>query len=72
MLDPAHPCSFVIGKDQVARGIDIMVQEMNEGDQITAIFPSSLAFGDKGSTDFGIQPFTPVVYEVELLRVQSR
>ncbi len=72
MTDPAHPCSFVIGKDQVARGIDIMVQEMNEGDQITAIFPSSLAFGDKGSTDFGIQPFTPVVYEVELLRVQSR
>ena len=71
-LDPAKPCVFEVGKDQVARGIDIMVQEMNEGDQITAVFQSSLAFGDNGSTDFGIPPFTPVVYDVELLRVVGR
>lgn len=70
--DPANPRSFEVGKDQVARGIDIMVREMNEGDQITAIFPSSYAFGDKGSTDFGIPPFTPVVYELELLRVMDK
>ena len=71
-LDPANPFTFEIGKDQVARGIDIIVKEMNEGDQITALFPSSLAFGDKGSTDFDIPPFTPVVYELELLRVKDK
>ena len=70
--DPANPCEFEVGKDQVARGIDIMVQEMNEGDQVTAIFPSSLAFDDKGSTVFNIPPFTPVVYEIELLRVMNK
>jgi len=72
MVDPAHPCVFEIGKDQISRGIDIMVQEMNEGDQITAIFPSSLVFGDKGNAVFEIPPFTPVVYEIELLRVVSK
>lgn len=71
-LDPSNPCTFVVGKDQIARGIDIIVQEMNEGDQITAIFPSSLVFGDKGNTVFDIPPFTPLVYEIELLRVESK
>lgn len=70
--DPAHPRSFEVGKDQVARGIDIIIQEMNEGDQITAIFPSSLAFGDKGDQYLNIPPFTPVVYDIELLRVKNK
>ena len=56
----------------LARGIDIMVQEMNEGDQITVVLPSSLAFGDKGNEAFKIPPFTPVVYEIELLRVKDK
>ena len=70
--DAAHPCTFVAGKEQIARGIDIMVQEMNEGDMITAVFPSTLAFGDKGNEAFKIPPFTPVVYEIELLRVKDK
>jgi FKBP-type peptidyl-prolyl cis-trans isomerase len=45
---------------------------MNEGDQITAVFPSSLVFGDKGDAVFQIPPFTPVVYEIELLRVVGK
>ena len=71
-VDPEHPLKFEVGKDQVARGIDVIVQEMNEGDQITAIFPSSLAFGDKGNEEFKIPPFTPVVYEIELLKVERK
>ena len=71
-LDPAHPCRFEIGKDQVARGLEIIVQEMNEGDQITAILPSSVAFGDKGYEAYRIPPFTPLVYEIELLKVERK
>lgn len=70
-VDPSHPFTFEVGKDQVARGVDVMVQEMNEGDQITVILPSSLAYGDKGSDLFNIPPFTPVVFEIELLRVKD-
>ena len=71
-MDLEHPRSFEVGKDQIARGIDIMVQEMNEGDQITVVLPSSLAFGDKGDEAFKIPPFTPVVYEIELLQVKDK
>lgn len=68
-LDPSHPLSFTIGTGEMSRGIDIMVQEMNEGDQITVILPSSLVFGDNGSEVYNIPPFTPVVYDIELLKV---
>ena len=68
-MDASNPRSFEVGKGQVARGFDVMVLEMNEGDQITVVFPSSLAFGDNGSEEYGIPPFTPVVYDIELLKV---
>jgi len=71
-VDPSHPRVFEIGQHQIARGIEIIVQEMNEGDQITAIIPSSLAFGEKGNEDYGIPPFTPVVFDIELLRVVTK
>lgn len=71
-IDPAHPFTFVVGKDQVARGVDIMVLEMNEGDQISVVLPSSLAYGDKGSDLYNIPPFTPVVFDIELLRVKDK
>ena len=70
--NPAHPRKFEIGKEQVARGVEIIVQEMNEGDVITALLPSSLAFGDKGYEAYNIPPFTPVIYEIELLKVEKK
>lgn len=70
-MDPAKPRSFEVGMGQVARGLDVMVQEMNEGDQITVIFPSSLAFGDNGSAEYKIPPFTPVVFDIELVKVRK-
>lgn len=70
-MDFDNPRVFEVGKGQVARGFDVMVQEMNEGDQITVVFPSSLAFGDNGSDEHNIPPFTPVVYDIELLKVRK-
>lgn len=72
IMDPSHPRTFLVGNEEVMRGVDIMVQEMNEGDQISVIFPSSLAFGDNGSEEYGIPPFTPVVYDIELLKVLKK
>lgn len=67
--DPANPRAFEIGKNQVARGIEIVVQEMNVGDKITAVLPSSLVFGEKGDVLLSIPPNTPLVYDIELLRI---
>lgn len=68
-MDPEHPVTFEIGKDQVARGIDVIVQNMCEGDQVTVVLPSSYVFGEKGSEVFQIPPYTPLVYDVELLKI---
>ena len=67
--DPEHPLTFETGKDQVSRGIDVMVQNMCVGDHVTVVLPSSYAFGDKGNEVFQIPPHTPVVYDIELLRI---
>ena len=68
-LDPNDPFSFELGMGQVARGLDIMLLEMRVGDKITMVLPSSLAFGDKGFVELNIPPYTPLVFEVELLGV---
>lgn len=68
-MDPNNPLTFEVGKDQLARGLDIIVQNMSEGDQVTVVLPSPYAFGEKGFQDFQIPPYTPVVYDVELLRI---
>ena len=68
-MDPEHPLTFEVGKDQVARGMDVMVQNMCVGDQVTVVMPSSYAFGEKGNEVFNIPPYTPIVYDIELLRI---
>jgi FKBP-type peptidyl-prolyl cis-trans isomerase len=67
--DPEHPLTFEAGKDQVSHGIDVMVQNMCVGDQVTVVLPSSYAFGEKGNEVFQIPPYTPVVYDIELLKI---
>lgn len=68
-MNAEHPLTFEVGKEQVARGLDVMVENMCVGDQVTVILPSSYAFGDKGTEIFHIPPYTPVIYDVELLRI---
>jgi len=64
-----EPFTFELGKGQVARAIDIMVSQMSIGDEILMVVPSSLAFGDRGNEQFNILPYTPVVFDVELLNI---
>lgn len=67
--DPADPSVFEVGKGQVPAGWDVLVPYMREGDRVTMILPSSLAFGEKGNEEMNIPPYTPVIYELELLRI---
>lgn len=69
VTDPEHPRSFQVGAEQVAKGIDEIVQQMHVGDDVTCVLPSRKAFGEAGSEFFNIPPYTPVVYRIELLRI---
>jgi FKBP-type peptidyl-prolyl cis-trans isomerase len=67
----SQPFEYVIGaEEQLIKGLEIGVRKMREGEKAKFIIPSHLAFGSSGSSTGIIPPFTTVIYEVELLKVQ--
>lgn len=67
----SQPFEYVIGqKDQLIKGLEIGVCRMREGERAKFIIPSYLAYGSAGSANQIVPPFTTVIYEVELLKVQ--
>lgn len=63
------PFSFRFGDpDQVMKGLETAVHLLREGQEGDFLFPSSMAFGAKG-IDGVIEPYTPVVYTVRLVKV---
>jgi FKBP-type peptidyl-prolyl cis-trans isomerase len=65
------PLQFVYGHQmQVIGGLEKAIGKMNEGDKALVIIPSELAFGADGSVEGIVPPFTPVVFEIELISVK--
>lgn len=66
-----QPFEYVIGaEEQLIPGLVAGVRRMHEGEKAKFIIPSHLAFGSSGSSTGMVPPFTTVIYEVELLKVQ--
>ncbi|HVA97908.1 MAG TPA: FKBP-type peptidyl-prolyl cis-trans isomerase [Bacteroidia bacterium] len=64
------PFQFVMGdQDQVISGLASGISLMKEGGKAKFIIPSQLAFGEDGSSNKMVPPYTTVIYEVELLKV---
>jgi len=60
---------FQLGKpDQVIRAFEIALHHIDVGGKIQVICSSEFAFGEKGSSTGIVPPYTPVVYEIELVR----
>ncbi|PTQ92686.1 FKBP-type peptidyl-prolyl cis-trans isomerase [Mucilaginibacter yixingensis] len=66
-MNPYKPFKFAIGQHQVVPGWDEGLSLMNKGAKATLIFPSSLGYGEQGNGPIG--PFTPLVFEVELVNI---
>ncbi len=68
-----QPFDFVYGTEwQVIKGLEEAISYMTEGEKAIVIMPSELAWGRQGSSTGIIPPFTSVIYEVELLKIESR
>lgn len=66
-----QPFEYIMGADdQLIPGLVSGVRRMREGEKAKFIIPSHLAFGSTGSSTGMVPPFTTVIYEVELLKVQ--
>ncbi|WP_448702614.1 FKBP-type peptidyl-prolyl cis-trans isomerase [Mucilaginibacter sp. AW1-3] len=68
---PYEPIKVVLGAQQVIPGWDEGLLLLNEGSKATFVIPSSIGYGERGypgSDD--IKPFTPLVFELELVKVK--
>lgn len=68
---PVKPYEFILGQQQVIAGWDEGVALMNEGGKATFIIPSGLAYGER---EMGgkIKPYSPLVFDVELVKVLDK
>ena len=65
-----QPFQFVYGTEwQVVKGLEEAIGMMHEGEKSLFILPSDLAFGTEGSSTGIIPPFTSLIFEVEILKV---
>jgi FKBP-type peptidyl-prolyl cis-trans isomerase FkpA len=67
-----QPFQFVYGTEwQVIKGLEEAIGMMYEGEKSLFILPSELGFGNQGSSNSVIPPFTSLIFEVEILKVSS-
>jgi FKBP-type peptidyl-prolyl cis-trans isomerase len=57
--------------DQVLRGLNYVIGNLKLGESAKIILPSRLAFGENGSSDGSVPPYTPLVYEVQLTDIKT-
>lgn len=62
---------FIYGTpDQFIKGLNIVIGSLKKGEFSKIILPSRLAFGELGSSNKFIQPYTPLVYNITLIDIK--
>ena len=65
------PFEFVIGQEgQIIEGLRRALLGLKKGEKAKIILPSRLAFGSGGGSTGSIAPYSPLLYEVEILDVK--
>jgi hypothetical protein len=63
---------FIYGTpDQVLKGLNYVIGKLKLGQNAKILLPSRLAFGEKGSSNGMIPPFTPLIYEIKIIDVKQ-
>lgn len=62
---------FIYGTpDQLLNGLNIVISSLKKNETIKIILPSRLAFGEKGSSNGSVLPYTPLLYKVTIIDIQ--
>lgn len=56
--------------DQLISGLNSMVGSLKKGESTKIIVPSRLAFGERGSSNGDIAPFTPILYNLKIIDIK--
>jgi FKBP-type peptidyl-prolyl cis-trans isomerase FkpA len=63
------PFTFIMGDKSTVPGWEEGISCMRKGGRAVIVVPSSLAYGEEGLEDL-IPPYSPVIYEIEILDVK--
>ncbi len=67
----AQALEFTYGMpDQVVKGLNIIIGRLKKGETAKIILPSRLAFGELGSSNGSIPPYTPLVYNIKIIDIK--
>lgn len=66
---PYTTLNLIVGKGNVIPGFDEGILKMKKGGKAILLIPSSLGYGEQGMPGGMIGPFTPLVFELELVNV---
>jgi FKBP-type peptidyl-prolyl cis-trans isomerase len=69
--DTTKPVKFKLGIGEQIRGLEEGLMLMVPGDKANLIIPSHLAFGNSGDNS-AIPPLSPILINVELIKVNSK
>ena len=70
--DRGRPFQFIIGVGQVIRGWDEGVMQMSLGEHATLHISSEYGYGARGAGGGKIPPHADLIFDVELLEIQSK
>ncbi len=70
-LERKQPFEFILGGGMVIRGWDLGVAGMRVGGKRSLLIPPTLAYGEQGAGGGAIPPNAILLFDVELLAVQS-
>lgn len=63
---------FVYGTpDQLLKGLNYAISHLKLGDNAKIIVPSSLAFGEEGSSNGIVPPYTPLIYQIRIKNIKT-
>lgn len=57
--------------DQLIKGLNYVIKRLKKGQNAKIILPSRLAFGENGSSNGTIAPYTPIIYEISIIDVKN-
>ena len=65
--DAHDPLEYTVGEEPLIKGWDLVMSTLRQGDKVTAIIPSNLAYG---SGTKGIPPYSTLVFDMEVVSVR--